>query len=279
MENRTRVAAMAFAIVATAAALTVFGLWWRQRLPVVQAPEPSASRPVASVAVPPPTPAASAPTVRYPIEAAASEPPAKAATDAAAALDELFGHKAAQSMFQAEDFARRFVATIDNLGRAQAPTRMWPMNPTAGRFIVDAHGEAAISADNGLRYTPYVLLIETVDLRRAVALYAQIYPQFQQAYQDLGYPNRYFNDRFVEVIDLLLVTPDLDTAPKVHLPAINSPVQPPRPWVLYEFDDPALESLASGQKILLRMGAVNERRVKAKLGELRRLLTSGNPPR
>lgn len=270
-------AAAAFAVVVIAAALTAFGLWWRQRVPAVQAPEPAASRPVASNAAPAPTQTASAP-VRYPIEAAASEP-STVGSDSAAALDELFGHKTVQSMFQAEDFVRRFVATIDSLGRAHAPTRMWPMNPAAGRFIVDAHGEAAIGADNGLRYTPYVLLIETVDLRRAVALYAQLYPQFQQAYQDLGYPNRYFNDRFVEVIDQLLATPDPDTVPKVHLPAINSPVQPPRPWVLYEFDDPALESLSSGQKILLRMGALNELRVKAKLGELRRLLTSGNPSR
>ena len=43
--------------------------------------------------------------------------------------------------------------------------------------------------------------------------------------------------------------------------------------MLYQFDDPALESLSAGQKILLRMGSVNERRVKAKLAELRTLLT------
>ena len=55
------------------------------------------------------------------------------------------------------------------------------------------------------------------------------------------------------------------------LPPINGPVQPQRPWVLYEFDDPALQSLSAGQKMLLRMGPVNERRMKAKLSELARL--------
>jgi hypothetical protein len=42
--------------------------------------------------------------------------------------------------------------------------------------------------------------------------------------------------------------------------------------VRYEFVDPALESLSAGQKILLRVGPANERRLKAKLSELRREL-------
>ena len=57
------------------------------------------------------------------------------------------------------------------------------------------------------------------------------------------------------------------------------PVQPERPWVLYEFDDPVLQSLSAGQKILLRIGTVNERRMKAKLAEIRRLVTAGAPAR
>jgi len=61
----------------------------------------------------------------------------------------------------------------------------------------------------------------------------------------------------------------------VHVPVINGPMQPARPWLLYEFDDPALQSLSHGQKILLRMGPVNQRRVKAKLAEIRRLVTAG----
>jgi hypothetical protein len=58
----------------------------------------------------------------------------------------------------------------------------------------------------------------------------------------------------------------------MHLPTIAGTEQPQRPWVLYEFDDPALQSLSAGQRILLRMGPVNERRVKARLAEFRRLV-------
>jgi hypothetical protein len=36
-----------------------------------------------------------------------------------------------------------------------------------------------------------------VDTRKAVALYVDLYPLFQGAYAELGYPNRYFNDRLI----------------------------------------------------------------------------------
>jgi hypothetical protein len=119
-----------------------------------------------------------------------------------------------------------------------------------------------------------VQLIESVDLQQAAMLYARLYPQLQRAYEELGYPKQYFNDRLVEVIDQLLATPEPDGPLKLHLPAIAAPVKPERPWVLYEFDDPALQSLTAGQRVLLRMGPANERRVKARLIEFRRLVTS-----
>jgi hypothetical protein len=157
---------------------------------------------------------------------------------------------------------------------------LWPVNPTSGRLIVDEHdGATFIGADNGLRYAPYVLLLESVDLRRAVAVYARIYPSLQQAYKDLGYPKAYFNDRLVQVIDQLLETPETDAPLQVQLPPINGPVRPARPWMLYQFADPAMETLSAGQKILLRVGSINERRIKSRLGEVRRLLTASPPKR
>ncbi len=59
---------------------------------------------------------------------------------------------------------------------------------------------------------------------------------------------------------------------KVEVPEIRSPMKPVRPWVLYQFSDPALEGLSSGQKILLRAGLDNGKRLKAKLAEYRGLL-------
>jgi hypothetical protein len=92
---------------------------------------------------------------------------------------------------------------------------------------------------------------------------------FQKSYEELGYPGRYFNDRVVEVIDQLLATPEPSGPLAVHLTEVKGPVTSERPWVRYEFSKPEYESLAAGQKMLLRMGPEHERRLKAKLRQFR----------
>ena len=256
-----------------AAAIAVGAWLWQRR--TVEPPPPAAPSAASAPAVAPP--AATAPAVLYPVEPAASQ--ASGPLNVEEELAGVFGRKSVQSLFQVEGFARRLVATIDNLGRTSASARMWPLNPAPGRFTVEKQGDATfVSPDNGLRYTPYVLLAETADLRQVVALYTRLYPQLQQAYEELGYPGRYFNDRLVQVIDQLLATPEIAKPLEVRLPPLDPSLQVPRRWVLYEFVDPSLQSLTAGQKMLLRMGPVNERRIKARLAELRRLLTTP-PPR
>ncbi|MEO6745891.1 MAG: DUF3014 domain-containing protein [Caldimonas sp.] len=253
--------------------------WWQRQaraVPVAAVAPPAA---VAPQAVPPAAPAASEPRIRHPIEAPAEPKPA-GPRDVATVLTDLVGKKAALSMLQLDDFPRRFVATVDNLGGARAPARLWPVVPAAGRFGVERRDDVeSIAAGNADRYAAFLAFVESVEPRRAASVYRTLYPEFQQAYEELGYPGRYFNDRLVEVIDLLLATPEPAVAPRVHLPPINGPVRPERPWVLYEFDDPALDRLASGQKMLLRMGPAAERRLKARLLEFRRLIAGGKSAR
>jgi hypothetical protein len=185
------------------------------------------------------------------------------------------------SLRQTDDFPRRVVATVDNLGRAQASAGMWPVNPAAGRFTVqDAQGGAVIAPDNAARYAPLVKLAEGVDASRAADLYVRMYPLLQRAYEQLGYPKRHFNDRLIDVIDLLLATPEVEQPVKVRLTEVKGPIPSQRPWVNYQYEDPALESLTAGQKILVRVGPDNARRLKAKLSALRRELVQreAKPP-
>ncbi len=107
-------------------------------------------------------------------------------------------------------------------------------------------------------------MIGKLDARQLAAVYIHFYPLFQQAYQSLGYPNGYFNDRLVEVIDNLLAAPE----PK-------EPIGLVRPNVMYTFADPTLESRSAGQKLLIRMGPQNSKALKAKLTELKAAVTAG----
>ena len=51
----------------------------------------------------------------------------------------------------------------------------------------------------------------------------------------------------------------------MRLVEVKGDVPSTRPWVRYEYVDPKLEAMSSGQKIMVRMGPENERKVKASL--------------
>lgn len=265
-------------IVAVVASTTA-GYWWWS----TWSRQPSDAKPPAVVAASPPQPASSPaePAIRHPIGPADAGDAAAVAASAAdadailsAAITELLGQRAVLSMLQLDGFARRVVATVDNLARSHAAPRLWPVNPTPGRFTVAQGTEGTvIAAANQARYTAFVSLVDTVDAARAVALYKRFYPLFQREYEALGFPRAYFNDRLVDVIDELLTTPELKQPLAVRLTEVKGPIQPVRPWVLYEYADPTLESRSAGQKIMLRMGVEHQRRLKAKLKEIRALLT------
>ena len=117
---------------------------------------------------------------------------------------------------------------------------------------------------NYARYAPFVRLAGTLQAEAVVAAYQRLYPLFQQAYEQLGYPDRYFNDRLIAAIDDLLAAPEIEGV-----------VELTRPNVLYEFADPTLEARSAGQKIMIRIGPANARLLKGKLRELRALLATG----
>jgi hypothetical protein len=247
------------ALVAAAGALYYF---WSLR------PEPEAVAPPAEVKPQTPAPASVEAPIEHPIEAPpAPSLPALADSDSSVhgALAGLFGSPSFEQLFQPQDIIRRFVASIDNLPRKTVAQRLLPFNPVPGPLrTTGPEGSLVIAPDNAARYTPYVRALEAVDSAKLVAIYVHFYPLFQQAYAELGYPSRYFNDRVFEVIDNLLAAPE-----------IKVPITLTQPKVLYEFADPALRDLSAGQKILVRMGPENEARVKAKLRELKRALTRG----
>jgi hypothetical protein len=263
-ENAPKWPAAVLVIVLAAAA----GFWWwyaQQQAHVATAPVASAP--------PAPHPAASAASgPAYPLDAANEAPLMLANVESA--LVDLFGSSAVRSFLQTSDFPRRVVATIDNLGRSHAPSAIWPVRPSPGRFTVEEEGaqETAIAAANAQRYASFVRWAGDIDASKAVALYRRMYPLLEQAYRELGFGDGYLNDRVVRVIDTLLAAPEPKTPPQVRLQQVKGPYPSERPWVRYEYVDPELESLHAGQKIMVRVGLENERVLKHKLAEVRQLL-------
>ena len=169
-----------------------------------------------------------------------------------------------ENLFILDHFIRRLVLLVDMLPKAQLAANRLPARPVAGSFQVAGEEEQiVISPENYERYTPFVRFVEGLDGKKAVDLYVRFYPLFQKAYRDMGYPDKYFNDRLIEVIDHL-----------VKAPTVEEPIRVTRHVVRYRYADPELEALSAGRKILLRIGPQNALKIKNKLSEIRGTLIS-----
>ena len=235
--------------------------WWPRIAPTPEPPPP--------VAAPPPPEAE--PRIANPLpDVGAPALPALADSDAPfnAALAALPGAQASGNYLRPEHIIRHLVATVDNLPRHRLAAELRPLEPASGALlVVGGDQQATLDERNGARYAPLISILGNLDMHAVSDLYQHYYPLFQQAYENLGYPQGYFNDRLVAVIDHLLATPR---------PA--RPLALVRPKVFWEFADPELEARSAGQKLLLRLGSDNEAVVDRKLRELRTLVATGSRP-
>jgi hypothetical protein len=214
--------------------------------------------------------------VQHPIEQAgigpaaattAPLPPLNGSDDSVvSALEALSGGSNLSALLMQPQVVQRIVATVDALPRRGLNRVMLPVRAPKGAFATeDAAGATVMAAQNDARYAPYIEVVQNTDPDKLVAWYVHAYPLFQQAYRQLGYPTGYFNDRLIVAIDDLLATPELKQRPTLVLS--NG---------YYRYADPKLESLSAGQRAMLRVGADNEAKLKARLREVRARLVGQN---
>lgn len=174
-------------------------------------------------------------------------------------LADAFGEPPVEAFLIPDRVIRHIVATVDSLDAQPVRLKMRPITQVEGRPLVDDDGERlTLSPRNAERYDAYVSALAAADAEQIATAYLRYYPLFQRAYEEMGYPQRHFNDRVVAVIDHLLATP-----------VPEPPVVLVRPKVLYQFADDDLERRSWGQKVLIRMGPGHAATVKQKLREIR----------
>ena len=219
----------------------------------------------------PAKPVAEEPAIEHPIAESADAKPLphldQSDQPVFGALSELVGKVPAEQFVIPQDLVRHIVVTIDNLTAPKAAERLRPFRPVPGQFVAGGSEDSLVlDPDNYQRYKPAITLLQAADTKQLVAIYTHYYPLFQQAYESLGHPPQYFNDRVVQVIDHLLAAPEL-----------KDPVALRQPNVQFEYGDASLESRSAGQKIMMRMGATNAAVVKAKLRDIRAALVEQKP--
>jgi hypothetical protein len=215
------------------------------------------------------------PPVTAPPPASLPAPPAEAPEESAPAFEvppldasdqvlrglvtQLSSHPELIRWLATEDLARRFVAAVVNVGEGQIPRAHLPFLAPKEKFaaLLDERGTVRLDSEGFQRYRLAVDVFTSLDTEGSAELLRQLRPLFQQAYEELGYPGRSFDDALRAAATRILTTP-----------VVEGPVDLAPQVLGYEFADPALEARPPVQKLLIRTGPENTRRVQAKVREL-----------
>jgi hypothetical protein len=153
---------------------------------------------------------------------------------------------------------RNFTVVVDNIASGALPvTHLKALRPRSGFRVLGPNGDLRVDPRSYDRYTAVAEAVASIDAAGAARLYATLKPRIEEAYRDLGYPDRPFDRTLQRAVVTLLETPDVDGPVRVEPKGIG-----------YAFADPRLEALSGPQKELLRMGPQNVRVIQAKLRDI-----------
>lgn len=173
-------------------------------------------------------------------------------------LKDYSSHKGFKKWLKNKDIIRRFVAVVDNISRGETPAPHLEFLLPPAKFMVIKRGDNLyLDPTSYKRYNSTAEILVSLDSQKLVELYRELEPLTEEAYKELGYPEKIFNETLFQAFSVLLNTPvyegDILLEEKV---------------ITYAFKDRGLENLSAAQKHLLRMGPRNTKKIKAKLREI-----------
>ena len=163
-----------------------------------------------------------------------------------------------------KDLVRHFVVFVDNLAQGELARKVSPLKAPNRVFTVsEITNKTYLNPDSYHRYDLYADFIDGLNEEQLAKTYQELTPLLGEAFEELGYGGMDFNDRMVQAIDIML-----------DAPIIDSPIELDGVSVNYQFMDPQLEALPNAQKLLIRMGPENSKKVKAALRKLKKNLAN-----
>lgn len=248
--------AVAFLIVAAIGAVA----WWKLR--------PGAARP----AVPPPAAAAPEPEPEAtPAASAADAAPPLPPLDASDAYVRDLGAGLSRdttfvSWLGHDDLVRRFVAAVANVAEGASPAVHVPFLRPAETFRVLARGDrTVVDPATFRRHDPAVTALTSLDAAACARALARLEPLFDVAWRELGDPRQDFRGTLAAALARL-----------TSVPVPEGEVEVVPEGAVWAFADPELERRAAVEKLLLRLGPDNARRLQGWLRELAAARAAGS---
>ncbi|MCB1664985.1 MAG: DUF3014 domain-containing protein [Pseudomonadales bacterium] len=169
------------------------------------------------------------------------------------------------ALLSSDDIIRKFVVFVDNVAEGNLPQLEYPVRRLPQAMAVRELDENLYEMQtvSYQRYTPVIDGLTAVDPDQAMAIYRVMKPLFQEAYAEIGYPNRNFDDTLARAIDNI-----------VNARTAEGPFQLIKPKVMYIYADSEIERMSPVEKQLLRMGPQNAEKLKLALQQYRQRLSS-----
>jgi hypothetical protein len=170
-----------------------------------------------------------------------------------------------------DQLVRRFVGAVVRVAAGNTPLEPLDFVELEGRFRVREQDRdtaiAVVDPATFARYAPAVATFVSLDTEGSAELYRRLHPLFVDAYRELGFREPPFDETMALAVQNLLDVP----VPEGPLEVV------PAGGTAWAYRDARLEELLPAQKLLLRMGPENARRVQAKLRELAHILDLPEP--
>lgn len=154
--------------------------------------------------------------------------------------------------------AEQFVAIVQGTAEGQAPLRMLAaLRPRAPFRVTTEGGRTVIDPSSYARYDGIANAVTSMDAAGAAKIYGMLKPRLEEAYASLGIADSSMDAALEAAIVKLLSTPVPD-----------DPIEVQASGAIYAYASPALEQLSSAQKLLIRTGPANARKIQARLREI-----------
>ncbi|GGQ03538.1 DUF3014 domain-containing protein [Shewanella litoralis] len=161
-------------------------------------------------------------------------------------------------MILKKDMARQFVVFIDNFAQGELVRKASPLKGPETEFSVsEITNKTFLNPDSYHRYDLYADFVAGLDEKELVATYTELKPLFAEAFAELGYSDIDFDKRMQAMFAMV-----------ADAPIIEDPIELSSVTVNYHYADPNLEALPNAQKLLIRMGPENTRKIKAAVKKL-----------
>ncbi|NWF55641.1 MAG: DUF3014 domain-containing protein, partial [Syntrophaceae bacterium] len=175
-------------------------------------------------------------------------------------LKNLSPHGKLGEWLKIKNIIRVFVAAVDNVAAGKSPRphlgclspgQAFPVHDKGDRIYLDPKGYG--------RYDILTDAFVSFSTSIGVQAYQKLRPLFQEAYRELGYPQKDFHATLVQAMKRILDTPvvEREVLLKEEGKGLN-----------YVFIDEGLEEMSEVQKHLLRMGPKNTQKIQQKVREI-----------